>query len=778
MGIKEFEDIEGLITEIIYDKKTQNILSRRFPVRLIFLQRFETFRFLIEKMASLNIEIYHLERDLPKPDGWITKDSLIHVVSSLEDNTAVVPFSEIIRFYSRPDFKNFFNRLLLIENSSDLSRRIYLPLIGIEQRFEKEFFQSFSRKYECAPIWGISKEDPNSIKVLLYTNQLKSKIKNYELLENTEEWLKFWKMRSPCNVVCCSKPLNLFYKNTLPDTIFSIYQFNNPKELIEGIYKKEIPILFVENERNLWNQLLDLISNDFDNFNSFVKNYFMVTTLTVKTILDIWLKTDNLFEKWLLKNFILSQQCLKQKYIFKVFESISDYSDHTLLRNLFLTIFAQETKAEFIDDRFELIKQFAYHKPVNLCDEAINELKGKIKTLPDSDQALLLTTGLLQIEKDLIFEFFANKQDTNLEILSQRYPDISNYLSTATFDNIEKEQEWVYEYIKEYKESKITNNVTTRLIELISELNDTNISFYNWYNSFESIQSIIHSNKVDKVFWIDALGVEWTAFIENYINQSGNELKVIKNIVGVANLPTSTEHNRISDSKYIQDFDRFVHNNLYSYPNSIINEFNELKNIIDLNLTLDSNQTVAIVSDHGLTTLSRLFESKKYGKNDSHEGRFIEVSSKEHTEDSDYLIHKSEMDEKHYLIALKHSSLGKKPLREVHGGCTPEEVLVPLILISNKKKTYRGDYLISIHHTEIHKSDPFVLFEISPTPKFVKIIVAGKTQKLGFKEDNNVWVAEIDKSLSGKVELKVIVENTEKTFTINIISGLIQEDLF
>ena len=137
--IKEFESIETLISEIYYDKVTSEILSRRYPVRLIFLQRFETFRVLIEKLSSIGIENYHLEKDLSHQDGWITKDTLISIVKNLSKDTAVVPFSEIVRFYSKDDFKNFFNQLLLIENF-ELSRRIYLPLIGVEERFEKEFF--------------------------------------------------------------------------------------------------------------------------------------------------------------------------------------------------------------------------------------------------------------------------------------------------------------------------------------------------------------------------------------------------------------------------------------------------------------------------------------------------------------------------------------------------------------------------------------------------------------------------------------------------------------
>jgi hypothetical protein len=52
--------------------------------------------------------------------------------------------------------------------------------------------------------------------------------------------------------------------------------------------------------------------------------------------------------------------------------------------------------------------------------------------------------------------------------------------------------------------------------------------------------------------------------------------------------------------------------------------------------------------------------------------------------DSDYIRYKNGED--NFKVALTHASLNNKPSREVHGGCTPEEILVPFILISNKKE--------------------------------------------------------------------------------------------
>ena len=776
--IKEYEDLDGLISEIKSDKNTCDILSRRYPARLIFLQKFETFRLLIERLALINIDIYHIEKDLPKPDGWITKDSLIDTLLDIKNDTAIVPFSEIVRFYSESDFRNFFNQLLLIENSSDLSKRIYLPLIGIEERFEKEFFQSFSRKEESAPFWKISKETPNSIKVFLSINNTIGNIGDYEVIPNAEEWLKFWKKKSPCDVICFAKPLNLFYKNTLPDTIFTIEQFNNPKNLVEKIFNKEIPIQFVDQEIKYWEKLTSLITVDYTTFIDFVKKYFKITTLNIYEILDVWLKTEDSFEKWLLNHYIISQKCLEQKYIYNVFSSLSDYSDHTLLKTLYQKIYSIEINQDCINDRLKLITQFSKHKPILLCDEVVFELNIQIRALTDYNLALSLTTGFFPFEKIFLFELIANNKIFDSELLTQRFPDISNYLSTNTFDEIEKGHEWIYEYLTEYKKSKLTDNITDRLRAIVSNLNQEETSFYNWYHSFKSIHSIIYSNKVDKLIWIDAIGIEWVAFIENYLNQNKKELSFVKKLIGVANLPSSTEHNRFKDSKHIQDFDIFIHSNPYSYPVSIINEFNEIKRIIDTNLSLDSDQTIAIVSDHGLTALSRLVDSKKYGKDDSHEGRFIEVKGKDYGQDSDYLYTKSEVDNKHYFVALKHNSLGKKPIREVHGGCTPEEVLVPLIIISNKKDFSQVEYSIFVEKTDISKKEPIIFIDITPKPVSANFEIAGKTKKLNFNNSTNKWEASIDKPFSGKISIRIIVGKTEKSFTINIISGIIEEDLF
>ena len=144
----------------------------------------------------------------------------------------------------------------------------------------------------------------------------------------------------------------------------------------------------------------------------------------------------------------------------------------------------------------------------------------------------------------------------------------------------------------------------------------------------------------------------------------------------------------------------------------------------------------------------------------------------------DYIIHHSDVDQKDYLIALKHNSLGRKPVREVHGGCTPEEVLVPFLVITNKKDISRKDYSISILTPEISKRDLIASFEIIPKPKVATFKVLGKAKRLEYDDQSKKWNAKLEKSLGGRISIEIQVEETIETYTINIISGLIEEDLF
>ena len=175
----------------------------------------------------------------------------------------------------------------------------------------------------------------------------------------------------------------------------------------------------------------------------------------------------------------------------------------------------------------------------------------------------------------------------------------------------------------------------------------------------------------------------YLSLIKELINQSNFQIEKLQ--IAKTGIPSSTEHNKFEGIFKIEDLDKYIHNNLYQYTQTICREIDIIKDIFSKILNQSIETTITIVSDHGLTALSRLVDSKKYAAKASHEGRYIELDNSETIEDSDYIRHIN--NGVNYKIALTHASLNTKPVREVHGGCTPEEILVPFLVISNKKST-------------------------------------------------------------------------------------------
>ena len=154
---------------------------------------------------------------------------------------------------------------------------------------------------------------------------------------------------------------------------------------------------------------------------------------------------------------------------------------------------------------------------------------------------------------------------------------------------------------------------------------------------------------------------------------------------------------------------------------TLIKELDELKRIITqiINDNKSNKCNIAIVSDHGMSCLSRLLDSKKYDKKAEHEGRYIQTDLQGLQHDDDYVIYRNDDDGKQYKIALKHASIGTKPTHEVHGGCCPEEVVVPFIVLSNTQT--KQNFNIKLQEESIPLSSPIIKLQIVPTPQSVTI---------------------------------------------------------
>ncbi|MBP3245578.1 MAG: BREX-4 system phosphatase PglZ [Bacteroidaceae bacterium] len=767
--VKIFSSFDELTLEITKDRDTHDMLAQRYAIRFIMLNNFNEFRELAKFMTNIGMDTLDLETliDADEDDTWITKDTLKAAIKACKNSTFITPFSEVVRFYNDDDFRGFFNEIMLLEDIYNPNKRIYIPLIGLQNRFT-DFLNHFARIQESAPIWRYDAE-AQSVEVFF------AKYKDFVLpnesvqcqLDSLRDWLMFWKKQAPQErIVCTSIPIAAKYKYSKPDNIFNFTRIANAYEFMTQFLDLRFPFEYDEDEKPYWEELLKKLDNSkLENFSfeAFVRASLNKVTLTAADVIFEWTTnaTASSYERWLLRNYVLYTGFADlYPYIRTCLDSVSNLSDENQLVSMIATRilyndipankfseYASERRNIIVENRF-LFERMVTGQDQNWLFERIREI---FQGQGDLNSAIELCTGVFDFEKKLLMGWYVyNPNHKKLaEAVSSFYPDFEAYTTTNQPSIFRTENQWFIDYIKAYKRAKMEDKYLDEIDNFIKTQNNTAANFYKWYFEFEETRSVlaeVNSNDLyrpDVIYWIDGLGAEFLSYILYLIAQENTTMMVVRSQITRSNLPSSTLHNRFDDPivKKYGALDELGHDSHgYKHFDTLKDELKVIKNIIQDILTNCKNQkcTVAIVSDHGLSCLSRKAPSKKYDGKFEHEGRYIKTSDDALT-DPDYLVHENEEEGQKYKIALTHSSLSKVPTHQVHGGCTPEEVLVPFILLSNKDLKNSVKYQIKYTGEDIMLSNPVVNVTVIPQPESVDLTCNGKTYKMD--RDGTQWKA-------------------------------------
>ena len=167
---------------------------------------------------------------IQKYESWLTVDQVVREIKKLNVSSIIVPFSEYIRFLEDKDFSKILKALSEIENTDF---RLYVPLVGLWDRFEDLFWKKYYRKDNWAPIWKLM-TPIKSIKIYQIGFEFNNDINTHQLklISNTREWLDMWKNDEFENIISLSKPLLSKFEYSLPDQTFSREMINDPKEYL------------------------------------------------------------------------------------------------------------------------------------------------------------------------------------------------------------------------------------------------------------------------------------------------------------------------------------------------------------------------------------------------------------------------------------------------------------------------------------------------------------------------------------------------------------------
>ena len=422
-----FNSFNELTQEIIRDKDSRDMLAQRYAIRFIMLNNFNEFKELAKFMANIGVDMLDLENlmDSDENDVWITKDTLKTAIKQCRKSTFVTPFSELVRFYNDDDFRGFFNEIMLLEDIHHPSKRIYIPLIGLQNRFT-DFLNHFARIQESAPIWRYDAK-VQSVEVFF------SQYKNFVLPNNTiqcqldslREWLMFWKKQAPQErIVCTSRPIAAKHKYSKPDNIFVFTPINGAYDFMTQFLDLKFPFEYVEEEKMFWEEFLNRLDktklHSFS-FNTFVRTFFNKVKFEASDIIAVW--SDNnksAFDRWLLRNYIKHTDFAKEfPYVSLCVDNVTNLSDEYQLANMIATLILYKIpatkKSLFAEERRRIIvdNKTIFENAISNEDKdwLFNRIKEIFQQQKDLQSAIELCTGVFDFEKVLLMGWYAHHSE-------------------------------------------------------------------------------------------------------------------------------------------------------------------------------------------------------------------------------------------------------------------------------------------------------------------------------------------------------------------------------
>lgn len=802
---KELTNFDDLIQLVRDDKESRGVNAttlNRYPLRFVL---FDDFKQCSEFVDFVQYEVGAVVQSVDKwmdqsyPDVMLTYTQLAeHIKNYIRESKGadcmIAPFSELARFYDNEENKTFEALLKTIKaiealpEALEKCQRVYIPIVGLEGKMEP-----FSKDSQIV-IWRLKTPEQHFTYRLILTDgetyNVKGLENKYTVVNNIIEWLSVWKdaeRQTNQNIICTSGSVFANARYARPDNAFTFVICNDAFEfLTKGLKLKFGGIEYKKEEEDYWEVLASHIdiSCDFD-FTAYVCNYFNVSVLSdYKTFIKLWLGNNGKFERWLIARYYQSH----------VFEG--DYIRKILLETKYLVgnDFIEQMAMNFTSSLDEIrIRKYclmeAAKKHITMRNEVQSTVTKRLEAIADkyggATSALKYFTGISDREKELAITWLGKGLIT-IDKIQHLYPDLFSYMSEPIGVSLNG-AEWITSYFEAYKRAKISNTYTEDIKTEIEKVNANEITFDSWYQDFSTTRTLmINRHDIDVYYWIDGLGIDWIPLIKKIINernQNGiylNEVKVARAI-----LPTKTSVNKPDLQKLLPkrdvlqksgDLDALAHQSTNLWPNIIVKEIQLVRDIIEEILDKYNGKKIAIISDHGLTYLSQLCKGLALPCVESdHHGRIAKRTSGTWTKDDNYMV----LDDGITACALNHKSLcDKVPKGQgIHGGCTPEEVLVPIFIISNREIAI--DWSAELLTTEISGANPQLRYEI----KNVKatdvpyVLYDGRQYKLHRIEGD---VFESEPLLINPAEKVVAITIGNKSIEneIEISAGAVEDDPF
>jgi hypothetical protein len=689
--------ISSVVAEL--QKEKQAAVASRFPCRAIMVKNVTQYCELLSELRKISDIRMVQTAELFSNMDVMHKYENLKAANYQNEWLILTGVSEYLRLFSKQEaVDRRFANLWSYQAPASSTGRIIIPLWGCEAQWfdgalnlagdlrQQDFY------YDCI--------DPEAEEQKLNLLVLSGMFEQYvtkleatrgELRIGLQEWFDYWCAPSPegqefvlltkrCNsVVTTNGSVSI---HAIKDTLSFI------KEHMEGAGVLTALNCTPEMQAELFDYALK--GHDLD---SALLSILNMATFVGTDIMGKWENMDNSPKAFVSLWLSLHPDNSYTSHCFAQTNDISKISDKIMLE-----IFnVRMNKPEWISEYHQLVSAMAIQPNERFFAE--------LDQIPEYETRLDFMTGTSRKERIYLLRMVGKwirvdyTQAATSEKLKKIYPELFFYLNHAVHQT---DREFT-EYISRYKAHKLENTLPA---DEDTYFNAFQADFYD--NRYSVLAHCITEDTI--ILWVDAMGAEWLPLLNWAVSQNCDATVKRVSIVR-ANLPTETCYNDLwnqmdTPHEKLDKLDKLAHKGVIDEPDyyacveeqltfisGIHNKVSEL---------LKQHHRVIITADHGTSRLAaRCFHTKDGmivppGATVCSHGRYCiltqgtpyvmpNVRSFKSADGTQYAVYANYDHFKQSGFAA--GADDDNPIYgEVHGGATPEELLVPIMVIDSNQE--------------------------------------------------------------------------------------------
>ena len=665
-------------------------LEVRFTTRVIFINNLDSYKKMVADLSGMADEIVNIsdsvfcggEDSVPN-----LKKVLAHIAESKDKNIVITSVGEYLRFAQKYESSvRCIHSIMTYPAHS--AKRVWIPIYDAKDLFQDVVGDLPSERFELYEL----EEEADEFECYVYSNSFSEK-SGIVGVRGLRKMFQAWdSLEIESGFSFSTKKVSMIIPTT---GNYSVHVIESPLEYIKQHLKSSNSKL-VEGlgKESFWERLASYVAISNGTLEDLLEKALNVASFDAQQVVSSWkyLSRNDGFEIWLL--WLWYKLGLTAKGDYLAFAIQRAQSSNQIQKEIECAILLCTSNPAFDTWVKERMQALCNMGLVELSTEFWNGFAG----ITDERTKLKLLSNTTHKERTKIIQIISEALNNNKKIadyksiLSYKYPDLLLYFMESSYLRGDLD-----DYIRAYKQFKVMDYYDMSISE-----NALDVDTFQ-YETRSSLLNAIKCSKDAYYLWIDGMGVEWLDMLVEKVVQRKESLNNPVVEIGMAVMPTTTSANmkKADPDTVSYKFDRFdslshiKDKSDCNYFSIIDKQFEMIGSIADLIVQLSNDyphKSIVVTADHGMSRMAaKAFHEKQgitspKGAEVKNLGRYCILPNGVSPYDFSHAYKEDDClafrDHSHFVCS------GYAP-GEIHGGASPEEWLVPVIVFPNDQSSKR-----------------------------------------------------------------------------------------